>query len=70
MDNIKKKEQESHSHTHDHEHSHNHAHGHCHNHDHGKLPVVLYFVGLALAIIALFVNNNDTLQNILFHWLH
>jgi len=66
MDNIKKKEQESHSHTHDHEHSHNHAHGHCHNHDHGKLPVVLYFVGLALAIIALFVNNNDTLQNILF----
>src|SRR5699024_9966324 len=66
IDNIKKKEQESHSYPHDHEHSHNHAQGHSHDHDHGKLPIVLYFGGLALAIVALFVNNNDTLQNILF----
>ncbi|MDN6345215.1 MAG: heavy metal translocating P-type ATPase, partial [Tetragenococcus koreensis] len=36
-------------------------------HDHGKMPVVLYFVGLALAIIALFLDGeNSLLQNSLF----
>ena len=29
---------------------HNHNHNHDHDHDHGKMPVVLYFVGLALAV--------------------
>ncbi|EIP2538608.1 heavy metal translocating P-type ATPase, partial [Listeria innocua] len=46
---------------------HNHNHGHDHDHDHGKMPVVLYFVGLALAVIALFLNEDyQLLQNVLF----
>ena len=48
------------------EHEHEHKHGHDHDHDHGKMPVVLYFVGLALALIALFVKQNETVQNVLF----
>lgn len=44
-----------------------HNHNHNHGHDHGKMPVVLYFVGLALAIIALFLDGeNSLLQNSLF----
>ena len=43
----------------EHEHNHEHDHGSCHDHDHGKMPVVLYFVGLALALIALFFNQNE-----------
>lgn len=45
--------------NHDHKHEHNHDHDHgaassCgHNHDHGKLPVILYFIGLALYLVAL-----------------
>ncbi|GAB3807561.1 heavy metal translocating P-type ATPase [Virgibacillus kimchii] len=43
----------------------NHSHGH--DHDHGKMPIVLYFIGLALALIALFLNDEYVLlQNILF----
>ena len=46
---------------------HNHNHNHDHNHDHGKAPIVLYFIGLALAIIALFLSDQyQGLQNILF----
>ncbi len=46
---------------------HNHNHNHDHDHDHGKMPVVLYFVGLALAVIALFLNEDYQLvQNVLF----
>lgn len=38
-----------------------------HNHDHGKMPVVLYFIGLALAVIALFLNEDyQLMRNILF----
>jgi len=38
-----------------------------HDHDHGKMPVVLYFIGLALAVIALFLNEDyQLLQNVLF----
>src|SRR5699024_8514086 len=48
------------------EHSHEHDHGSCHDHDHGKIPVVLYFVVFALALIALFFNQNKMVQNILF----
>ena len=44
-----------------------HNHNHDHNHDHGKAPIVLYFIGLALAIIALFLSDQyQGLQNILF----
>lgn len=56
MENIK--EQQSHK---------NHEHNHSHDHDHGKMPVVLYLIGLALALIALFLNGeNNLLQNVLF----
>ncbi|MBC9720081.1 MAG: heavy metal translocating P-type ATPase [Lactobacillus sp.] len=52
--------QEQHSHE-------NHNHSHSHDHDHGKMPVVLYFVGLVLALIALFLDGeNSLLQNSLF----
>lgn len=38
-----------------------------HSHDHGKIPVVLYFIGLALALTALFLNDEySLLKNILF----
>ena len=37
-----------------------------HSHDHGKMPVVLYFIGLALALTALFLNDEySLLKNIL-----
>ncbi|GMA52902.1 hypothetical protein GCM10025857_42590 [Alicyclobacillus contaminans] len=42
-------------------------HNHNHDHDHGKMPIVLYFIGLVLAVIALFLNEDyQLLQNILF----
>lgn len=48
-------------------HNHNHNHDHDHDHDHGKMPVVLYFIGLALAVIALFLNEDyQLMRNILF----
>lgn len=38
-----------------------------HSHDHGKMPVVLYFIGIALALTALFLNDEySLLKNILF----
>ncbi|WP_225743242.1 heavy metal translocating P-type ATPase [Marinilactibacillus sp. Marseille-P9653] len=45
-----------------------HEHGsHNHDHNHGKMPIVLYFIGLALALIALFLDGeNSLLQNSLF----
>ena len=45
--------------------SHSHGHGHDHDHEHGKMPIILYFIGLLLAIIALFLDN-ELLKNILF----
>lgn len=40
---------------------------HNHDHDHGKMPIILYFIGLALALIALFLNGEYTItKNILF----
>ncbi|MCI3028305.1 heavy metal translocating P-type ATPase [Desemzia incerta] len=60
MKNIQK--QKSHE-----SHDHSHEHGHNHDHDHGKMPIILYFIGLALAIIALFLDGeNSLLQNSLF----
>ena len=53
------------NHTHIEEHKHT---GSCnHDHGHGKLPIVLYFVGLILTIIALFLSDDYlTLKNSLF----
>lgn len=45
----------SHNHTHE-AHSHDHS-GHNHDHDHGKLPVVLFFIGLITFIISLFIDE-------------
>ena len=54
----------SHEHTHkEHEHNHDHS-GHNHDHDHGKLPVVLFFIGLAAFITSLFIGEG-LWQNIL-----
>ena len=40
---------------------------HDHDHDHGKMPIILYFIGLALALIAFFLSKEyQILQNILF----
>ena len=56
---------ESHAEKHDHEHEH--TEGCDHSHGHGKLPIILYFVGLILTIIALFLSDHyATLKNILF----
>lgn len=54
-----------------HESHENHDHSHTsscgHEHGHGKLPVILYFVGLALTLIALFISEEyTTLKNVLF----
>lgn len=49
------------------EHQQEEKHMHEHEHNHGKLPVVLYLIGLVLAVIGLFLNNQNTvLANILF----
>ncbi|MCZ0704469.1 Cd2+/Zn2+-exporting ATPase [Natronobacillus azotifigens] len=38
-----------------------------HDHNHGQTPIVMYFIGLTLAIIALFLNETyEILQNTLF----
>lgn len=46
---------------------HQHTHSCSHSDGHGKLPITLYFVGLALTIIALFLSDEYLLlKNILF----
>lgn len=46
---------------------HSHHHEHSHDHGHGKMPVILYLTGLVLALIALFLDGeNSLLQNSLF----
>ena len=53
-------------HDHD-EHDHSHEPGHNHEHEHGKAPIIFYFIGLALFLIATFLGNeNEVLINILF----
>lgn len=47
-----------------HDHDHDSSHGHSHNH--GKSPVILFFTGLAIFIIAFFIKESSLLQNILF----
>lgn len=42
-------------------------HNHDHDHNHGKMPIILYFIGLALAIVALFLSGEYQLtKNIMF----
>lgn len=41
-------------------------HSHDHNHDHGRMPIILYFVGLVFALIALIIQEESLLQIILF----
>ena len=56
------------AHIHQHEENcqgHNHEHGHGHNHSHGKLPIVLYLIGISLAMISLVIGES-VLSNILF----
>ncbi len=57
MENVKKSDKSCHSHSHDYH----------HDQDHGKVPIILYFVGLALAIIGLILSTEYMLiKNILF----
>lgn len=43
------------------------CHAHDHDHNHGRLPIILYFIGLVLAVFALFLNvDYQTVKNILF----
>lgn len=42
------------------------GHSHADDHEHGKLPVVLYFIGLAVFVIALFLKEKSSMQNILY----
>ena len=47
--------------------THKHGHEHEHDHDHGKLPIILYFIGFILAIVAFFLSEEyGTLKNIFF----
>lgn len=44
-----------------------HSHSCGHEHNHGKMPIVMYFIGLALALIAFFLSKEyQIIQNILF----
>lgn len=48
------------------QHSHE-NHRHNHDHDHGNMPITLYFIGVALSLIALFLSGENRLfQNCLF----
>lgn len=57
----------NHNHSHSHNHNHSHSHNHSHNHNHGKAPYILYFLGLAAAVLGLFLTEqSQLLQNSLF----
>ncbi|AMB99309.1 metal-transporting ATPase [Aerococcus urinaehominis] len=48
-------------------HNHNHDHDHQASHNHGKLPVILYLIGLVLFFLALLVGDRQLLlSNILY----
>ena len=65
MEHSMEHDHKNHNHSHDHDHGHDHDHsGHNHDHDHGKLPVVLFFIGLVTYIASLFVAGG-IFQNIL-----
>lgn len=62
-----KKHDHEHAHDHAHEKGHSHNQGHSHDHDHGKAPVIFYFIGLALFLVAAFLGNENVwLINLLF----
>lgn len=47
--------------------THHDEHTHTHDHNHGKAPLILYFIGLALAVLGLlFTQQAELIQNILF----
>lgn len=46
--------------------SHHHEQGHEHHHEHGKLPIILFFTGLALFVIGLFLPKQTILQSTVF----
>lgn len=55
------------NHTHESHAEHEQTHSCGHSHGHGKLPIILYFIGLALTIVALFLSDHyTTLKNTLF----
>lgn len=54
---MEKVTEHTHNHNCSHGHDHHHEQGHTHDHDHGKMPVVLFFVGLVAFLIALFLNE-------------
>lgn len=49
----------------EHVHSHDHGEDHNHDHSHGKLPIILFFVGLALFIVGEFMPKG-TITNVMF----
>ncbi|RLK63795.1 cadmium-translocating P-type ATPase [Atopobacter sp. AH10] len=56
----------AHDHAYDHEgHSNDHAHDHAHDHQHGKMPLVMYAVGLSLALLG-WLMPHTALSNIFF----
>ena len=66
-DAYKKHDHDEHDHSNEHEHDHSHEPGHNHEHEHGKAPIIFYFIGLALFLLATFLGNeNEVLINILF----
>lgn len=50
---------------HSNDHAHGHAHDHAHDHQHGKMPLVMYVVGLSLAFLG-WLMPHETLSNIFF----
>lgn len=56
--NCQKGHEHSHDHTYEEGQEHNHTHEHTHEHNHGQSPVVLYFIGLALFVVALFLHSS------------
>ncbi|MGX6978212.1 heavy metal translocating P-type ATPase [Vagococcus elongatus] len=42
------------------------GHNQADGHEHGKLPVILYFIGLAVFIAALFLKEKSLIQNVLY----
>ena len=63
---ITKEEQKHHNCSHQHEHEHGQVASSCgHNHNHGKSPVVLYLIGLAVYLMALFLPTSTFITNLL-----
>lgn len=67
MNQIKEHNHDGHNHNHSHSHSHESHSEHGHHH-HGKLPVVLYFIGLIAFFVGLYLefSNNELLATAFF----